>query len=132
MSTAVSATKTDRSRADQTRIWRLDQRSMNTPANGPTSEYGRYRTANAAAPAAGFGNDDALKNTYVPTPAVMMPSPACEKSLVANRRRKTRPASTPRKAAPTADLDPFATPPSYGAGLVTLPCVLADNVHFYH
>ena len=41
MSAAVSATKAERSRADQTRIWRLDQRSMKTPANGPTSEYGR-------------------------------------------------------------------------------------------
>ena len=27
--------------ADQTRICRRDQRSMNTPANGPISEYGR-------------------------------------------------------------------------------------------
>ena len=41
MNAAVSATKIDRSRADQTRIWRLAQRSMNTPANGPISEYGR-------------------------------------------------------------------------------------------
>ena len=41
MNAAVSATKADRSRADQTRIWRLDQRSMKTPANGPISEYGR-------------------------------------------------------------------------------------------
>ena len=41
MKAAVSATKTDRSRADQTRIWRLAQRSMSTPANGPSSEYGR-------------------------------------------------------------------------------------------
>ena len=38
MNAAVSATKTDRSRADQTRIWRLAQRSMRTPANGPISE----------------------------------------------------------------------------------------------
>jgi len=37
---AVSTTKADRSRADQTRIWRLDHRSINTPANGPISEYG--------------------------------------------------------------------------------------------
>jgi hypothetical protein len=37
-STAVSPTKTDRSSADQTRICRRDQRSMNTPANGPISE----------------------------------------------------------------------------------------------
>jgi hypothetical protein len=29
---------------------------MSTPANGPTSEYGRYSTAKAAAPAAGLGN----------------------------------------------------------------------------
>ena len=40
ISAAVSTTKVVRSRADQTRIWRLDQRSMNTPANGPISEYG--------------------------------------------------------------------------------------------
>src|SRR6516164_7373848 len=70
ISAAVSTTKADRSTADQTRIWRLDQRSMNTPANGPISEYGRYRAANAAAPDAGSGKLDALKNTYVPTPAV--------------------------------------------------------------
>ena len=30
---------------------------MNTPANGPISEYGRYRTANASTAAAGLGND---------------------------------------------------------------------------
>jgi hypothetical protein len=41
MDAAVSPTNTDRSRADQTRIWRRAQRSMNTPANGPISEYGR-------------------------------------------------------------------------------------------
>ena len=41
MDAAVSATNTDRSRADRTRIWRRDQRSMKTPANGPISEYGR-------------------------------------------------------------------------------------------
>ncbi len=35
---AVSATKAARSTADQTRICRRDQRSMNTPANGPISE----------------------------------------------------------------------------------------------
>ena len=35
---AVSATNTARTSADQTRIWRRDQRSMKTPANGPISE----------------------------------------------------------------------------------------------
>ena len=60
---AVPATKTARSQADQTRICRRDQRSMKTPANGPISEYGRYRTANAAAAAPGLGNVVALKNT---------------------------------------------------------------------
>ena len=38
---AVATTNTARISADQTRIWRRDQRSMNTPANGPISEYGR-------------------------------------------------------------------------------------------
>ena len=38
---AVTTTNTARISADQTRIWRRDQRSMNTPANGPISEYGR-------------------------------------------------------------------------------------------
>jgi hypothetical protein len=38
---AVRATNEARSTADQTRICRRDQRSMNTPANGPISEYGR-------------------------------------------------------------------------------------------
>ena len=104
MSVAVSATNADRSTADQTRIWRRDQRSMNTPAKGPISEYGRYRTVNAAAPADGLGNDDALKNTYVPTPAVTMPSPVCETSLVAKRRRKPRSARTVRRSAMNVDL----------------------------
>ena len=35
---AVTATKTARMSADQTRICRRDQRSMKTPANGPISE----------------------------------------------------------------------------------------------
>src|SRR5205807_10458927 len=104
ISTAASATNAERSRADQTRIWRLDQRSMKTPANGPTSEYGRYRTVNAAAPAAGLGNDDALKNTYVPTPAVMIPSPACETSRVESRRRKFFSARTARRSPSNDDL----------------------------
>jgi len=60
---AVSTTNEARSRADQTRICRRDQRSMNTPANGPISEYGRYKTVKAAAAAPGFGKLVALKNT---------------------------------------------------------------------
>src|ERR1700722_11956227 len=60
---AASSTKADLSSADQTRIWRRDQRSMNTPANGPISEYGRYRTAKDAAAAAGSGKLVASKNT---------------------------------------------------------------------
>ena len=39
--TAAIAAKPARSSADQTMIWRRDQRSMKTPANGPISEYGR-------------------------------------------------------------------------------------------
>src|SRR5260370_30032997 len=103
MPAAVSTTKTARSRADQTRIWRRDQRSMNTPANGPISEYGRYRPANAAAPRAGFGNVVALKNTYVPTPAVKTRSPVGEISRVENSRRKSRSASTTRRSETNAD-----------------------------
>src|SRR5258708_12356036 len=75
MTAAVSTTKTERSRADQTRIWRRDQRSMNTPANGPISEYGRVKTADAAAPAAGLGNVLPVENTPGPTPAVGTPPP---------------------------------------------------------
>jgi len=41
MKKAVMATNIARTTADQSRIWRRDQRSMNTPANGPASEYGR-------------------------------------------------------------------------------------------
>jgi hypothetical protein len=96
---AVRVTKIARTSADQTRICRRDQRSMNTPANGPTSEYGRYKTAKAAAAAPGSGKVVALKNTYAPSPAVNMPSPACEISLVANRRRKFRSARTARRSA---------------------------------
>src|SRR5215475_4762407 len=95
---AVRATKVARSRADQTRICRRDQRSMNTPANGPISEYGRYKTVKAAAAAPGLGKLVALKNTYAPSPAVNMPSPVCEISLVANRRRKFRSARTARRS----------------------------------
>src|SRR5215475_5323058 len=95
---AVRTTKAARSRADQTRICRRDQRSMNTPANGPTSEYGRYKTVKAAAAAPGLGKLVALKNTYAPSPAVNMPSPVCEISLVANRRRKFRSARTARRS----------------------------------
>src|SRR5215472_10247112 len=91
---AVSATKAALITADHTRIWRRDQRSMKTPANGPISEYGRYSDANAAAPCAGFGYVVALKNTYVPSPAVNTPSPACEISRVAKSLRKSRPART--------------------------------------
>src|ERR1700729_1995462 len=76
---------------------------MSTPANGPISEYGRYKTVKAAAAAVGFGNVLALKNTYVPTPAVTMPSPACEISRVANRRRNPRSASTVRRSATKAE-----------------------------
>src|SRR5262249_61530351 len=50
---AVSTTKLARSRADQTRICRRDQRSMNTPANGPISEYGRDKKGKAAPPGPG-------------------------------------------------------------------------------
>jgi hypothetical protein len=71
---------------------------MNTPANGPMSEYGRYKTVKAAAAAPGLGKLVALKNTYAPSPAVNMPSPACEISLVANRRRKFRSARTARRS----------------------------------
>ncbi len=99
MTAAVATTKTERSSADSSRIWRRDQRSMNTPANGPISEYGKYKTVNADAAAAGLGNVVALKNTYVPTPAVTMPSPAWEVSRTANSRRKSRSARTPRRSA---------------------------------
>src|SRR5580692_7473761 len=86
-----------------TRICRRDQRSMNTPANGPISEYGRYSTVNAAAAAAGLVNVSALKNTYVPIPAVMMPSPVWEISRTVNSRRKFRSASTMRRSETKAD-----------------------------
>src|ERR1035437_5760274 len=56
-------------RAARTRICRRDQRSMNTPANGPISEYGRYRTAKAAAAAPRLGDVALLKKTDAPTPA---------------------------------------------------------------
>src|SRR4029077_15368464 len=72
---------------------------MNTPAKGPTSEYGRYKTVKAAAAAPGLGKLVALKNTYAPRPAANMPSPVCEISLVANRRRKFRSARAARRAA---------------------------------
>src|SRR5258708_8886314 len=76
---------------------------MNTPANGPISEYGRYRTVSAAAAAVGLVNVSALKNTYVPIPAVRMPSPVCETRRVENSRRKSRSASTTRRSETKAD-----------------------------
>jgi len=99
MMAAVRTTNAERSSADTTRIWRRDQRSMNTPANGPMTEYGRYKTMNAIAAADGLGNVLALKNTYVPTPAVTMPSPAWEISRTENSRRKSRSARTLRRSA---------------------------------
>src|SRR5258708_12766923 len=86
---------------------------MNTPANGPISEYGRYTTVKAAAPFAGLVNVVALKNTYVPTPAVKTPSPVCEISRVDSSRRKSRPASTTRRSETNADrVIQLITPPS--------------------
>ena len=38
ISSAVIATRTARTSAETSRIWRRDQRSMNTPANGPMNE----------------------------------------------------------------------------------------------
>jgi len=99
MMAAVTTTNAERSRADKTRIWRRDQRSMKTPANGPMTEYGRYKTVNATAAADGLGNVLALKNTYVPTPAVTTPSPVWEISRTVNSRRKFRSASTLRRSA---------------------------------
>src|SRR5258708_18789426 len=99
MIAAVSATKTERNRADRARIWRRDHRSMNTPANGPISEYGRDTTVKAAAPFAGLVNVGALKNTYVPTPAGKTPSPVREISRGDSSRRESRPASPTRRAA---------------------------------
>ena len=72
---------------------------MNTPANGPMTEYGRYSTVNAAAAADGLGNELALKKTYVPTPAVTTPSPAWDSSRTENSRRKSRSESTLRRSA---------------------------------
>ena len=63
MKIAVSAANPARSTADHTMICRRDHLSMKTPANGPTSEYGRYSTANEVAAAAGSGNEVELKNT---------------------------------------------------------------------
>src|SRR5271169_6244035 len=71
---------------------------MNTPAKGPISEYGAYRTANAAAPFAGFGYVATLKKTYVPRPAVKMPSPVCEITLVDSSRRKSCSVQTMRRS----------------------------------
>src|SRR5207302_9982957 len=61
-SDAVTTTRAARSTADHTRICRRDQRSMNTPANGPISEYGRYKTVKAVAAVPGLGNVAWLKN----------------------------------------------------------------------
>ena len=63
MKTAVSAPNPARSTADHAMICRRDHLSMKTPANGPISEYGRYRTANEVAAAAGSGNEAELKKT---------------------------------------------------------------------
>src|SRR5215469_3839246 len=98
MRDAVSATNTERMSAAYTRICLRRQRSMNTPANGPISEYGAYRTANAAAPLDGLGNVAALKKTYVPRPAVKMPSPAWEMSRVLNSRRNPGSSQTTRRS----------------------------------
>jgi hypothetical protein len=46
---ATSAVSAARATLARTRIVRRRQRSMNTPANGPTIEYGSSSVANAAA-----------------------------------------------------------------------------------
>src|SRR5215467_732444 len=71
---------------------------MNTPANGPISEYGRYSTAKAAAPEAGFGKFVELKKTKPPRTAVNRPSPVCEISRVENSFRKSCSAHTTRRS----------------------------------
>src|SRR5260370_12663098 len=123
MIAAVSATKTERNRADRDRIGRGDHRSMNTPAKGPISEYGRYTTVKAAAPFAGLVNVVALKNTYVPTPAVKTPSPVCEISRVDSSRRKSRPASTTRRSETKADrvIQLITAPSAHPAGSLSRP-----------
>src|SRR5215470_11781566 len=103
ISAAVRTTKPERSSADRTRICRRDQRSMNTPANGPISEYGRYKTVSAEAAAVGLVNVVALKNTYVPMAAVTIPSPVCDISRVQNSRLKFCSASTVRRSETNAD-----------------------------
>src|SRR5260221_14329449 len=123
MIAAVSGTKTERNRADRARIGRRDHRSMNRPANGPISEYGRYTAVKAAAPFAGLVNVVALKNTYVPTPAVKTPSPVCEISRVDSSRRKSRPASTTRRSETKADrvIQLITAPSAHPAGTLSRP-----------
>src|SRR5260370_7059576 len=75
MIAAVTTTNAERTRADRTRIWRRDQRSMNTPANGPMSEYGRYKTGKATPPPHALGTALALTNTYAPHPTLTPPPP---------------------------------------------------------
>ncbi len=48
-STPVSPASTAFTSAETSSTWRRDQRSMSTPANGPTTENGSSSTANAAA-----------------------------------------------------------------------------------
>ena len=93
---AVRATKRPAPRPTRPGSAAATSGRMNTPANGPTSEYGRYKTAKAAAAAPGSGKVVALKNTYAPSPAVNMPSPACEISLVANGAGSSAPPDGPQ------------------------------------
>src|SRR5258708_12700415 len=112
MIAAVSATKTERNRADRARIWRRDHRSMNTPANGPISEYGRDTTVKAAPPFPGLVNVVALKNTYVPTPAGKTPSPVCEINPGDTPPPKPPPPrTTPQSQTKTPPATPLLTPP---------------------
>src|SRR5258708_39412414 len=50
---ATAPTSTARTSGDQTRMRCRDQRSMKTPANGPTIEYGNSSTAKVTAALAG-------------------------------------------------------------------------------
>ncbi len=74
-SAAMASISTSRPRLAPTSTSRLSQRSSNAPANGPSTEYGRYRTANAATISHGPAARSGLNSRPPASPAWNRPSP---------------------------------------------------------
>ncbi len=91
--TAIASTPTRPTLAklDQASTWRRDQRSRNTPTNGPSTLNGSSTTANAPAIAPGEGCRSGEKMTYAASATWKTPSVSWLATRTANSLRKARP-----------------------------------------